>query len=189
MSNSYYLRPGSSGTVDLGSPFLSTDMYTVFNQYVTSVERTVTLVYPEKKEECPNCYLDTMGTRTRSISRYKASGPMPFTNGQPCPYCDGKGYKAVEDTDDITTRIYTDQKSWVNKPVNLRLPQGSLQLITKIEYAQQLKNAKYLIPKYNGLENIQTERYFRAEEIYSNSWVLNEQKYVTSYWTQNGETN
>lgn len=182
MPNSYYLQPGSSNTPETTSPFLSPDIYAVFNAFINDIQRTVTLVYPEKKEECANCYLDTMGTRTRSVSRYKAGGPMPFENGQPCPYCDGKGYKAIEETDDIQTRIYTNQKAWGGTPPGLILPDGSIKLVTKIEYAAQLKKAKYIIPKYNGLENIQTERFFREGELYSTSWVLNNQKYVDTYW-------
>lgn len=160
-------------------------IYTAFNNFVTSIERTVTLVYPEKKSPCDNCYLDTMGTRARSISIYKVGGPMPFENGQPCPYCDGKGYKAVEQTEDINTRIYIDQKSWIIKGMSLRLPAGSLELVTKIEYTNQLKMAKYLIPKYNGLQDYQSEKYFRVEGVFSSSWVLNPQKYVNSYWSTN----
>jgi hypothetical protein len=187
MPNSYYLRPGSSNTPETTSPFLSADIYDVFNAFIDDIQRTVTLVYPEKKEECANCYLDTMGTRTRSVSRYKTDGPMPFENGQPCPYCDGKGYKAIETTEDIVTRIYTDPKYWSNKAMSIKLPQGSIELVTKIEYAANIKRAKYLKPKYNGLENVQTEIYYRADEVSSSSWVLNPQKYVSSYWVLNHE--
>lgn len=162
------------------------DVYTIFNDFVTSIERDVILVYPEKKLPCDNCYLGNVGV-IKSISIYKAGGPMPFVNGQPCPYCDGKGYKAVEVSEQIKSRIYTNQKDWSNKSIALKLPAGSIQLITKIEYAPKLKMAKYIIPKYNGLENIQTELYERVDQIYSDSWVLNPQKYVTSYWSSKNE--
>ena len=57
---------------------IPTGVFNVYNEAVELFERTVTLVYPEKKESCPNCYLDTMGTRTRSVSVYKPGGPYPF---------------------------------------------------------------------------------------------------------------
>jgi len=80
-------------------------VFTTYNEAVLLFTRTGRLIYPEKKEECPNCYLDTFGTGGRSISFYKTGGPYPFERGMPCPYCGGKGYKAVESYDDIILRV------------------------------------------------------------------------------------
>ena len=76
-------------------------VFTTYNEAVLLFTRTATLVYPEKKEDCPNCIMGNMGTRNRSVSIYQAGGPIPFDRGMPCPYCGGKGYKAVESTDDL----------------------------------------------------------------------------------------
>lgn len=189
--NYYYIRPGGDPNSNPNNPAIfmgSSDVYEVFNNLALSIERSVTLVYPETKLSCTNCSLSNVGV-LKSVSIYKQGGPMPFTNGQPCPYCDGKGYKAIEVIEDIKSRIYIDQKSWQNKSISLKLPDGTLQLVTRIEFMSKLKQAKYIMPKYNGLENYQTELYERAEQIYSNSWILNPQKYVTSYWVSKNETN
>ena len=86
-------------------------VFNTYNEAVQLFERTAKLVYPEKKENCPNCYLDTMGTRTRSVSFYRTGGPAPFERGMPCPLCDGKGYKMIETTEDIEVRIYWERKN------------------------------------------------------------------------------
>jgi hypothetical protein len=36
-------------------------VFKTYNEAVLLFTRTATLVYPEKREQCPNCYMDTMG--------------------------------------------------------------------------------------------------------------------------------
>ena len=84
---------------------IPTGVFNIYNEAVELFERTVKLVYPEKKEQCPNCYLDTFVTRTRAVSVYKPGGPYPFSRGMPCPSCDGLGYKAIEAEENIQLRI------------------------------------------------------------------------------------
>ena len=88
---------------------IPSSVFTTYNEAVLLFTRTATLVYPEKKEDCPNCIMSNLGTRNRSISIYQPGGPYPFERGMPCPYCGGKGYKAVEVTNDVTLRIYWDR--------------------------------------------------------------------------------
>ncbi len=52
---------------------------------------------------CANCIFDPLTGRSSSI--YLAGGPIPFANGQICPWCHGEGVKTVEATED---GIYTD---------------------------------------------------------------------------------
>ena len=110
---------------------IPTGVFNVYNEAVTLFERVVTLVYPEKKEQCPNCYLDTMGTRTRSVSVYRSGGPYPFSRGMPCPQCDGKGYKAIEAEEDLNVRIYWEPKQWKDIGAAINLPEGAIQIISK----------------------------------------------------------
>ena len=111
---------------------IPTGVFNVYNEAVTLFERVATLVYPEKKEQCPNCYLDTLGTRTRSVSVYKTGGPYPFGRGMPCPYCDGKGYKAIEAEEDVNIRIYWEPRQWKDIGMSINLPEGSIQVISKM---------------------------------------------------------
>ena len=68
---------------------IPSSVFNTYNEAVLLFTRTATLVYPEKKEDCPNCIIDNMAGRSRSVSRYQAGGPYPFERGMPCPYCGG----------------------------------------------------------------------------------------------------
>ena len=79
------------------------NVFSVFNEAVDNIwSKPIILVYPEKREECPNCYFN--GYKSNGV--YKTGGPYPFDDGSPCPYCEGNGYKMIEVTETIKSRIY-----------------------------------------------------------------------------------
>jgi hypothetical protein len=157
-------------------------VFTTYNEAVLLFTRTGRLVYPEKKEECPNCYLDTLGTGTRSISLYKTGGPYPFERGMPCPYCGGKGYKAIESFDDIILRIYWDKKFWVNTDFKIDVPDGAIQTISYMTDLDKINKAKYLLPLYDGIENYDESRFEKAGPSFPQGFKQNETKYVVTFW-------
>ena len=161
-------------------------VFNIYNDAVDLFVRTATLVYPEKKEQCPNCYLDTMGTRTRSVSLYRSGGPYPFDRGMPCPYCNGKGYKAVETTEDVSIRIYWDRKNWYNVGIPLDLPQGAIQTICNMTDLPKLERAKYLIPKdYGNISNYETMKFVRSGPSFPQGFKQNPVKYAVTFWNRN----
>ena len=167
---------------------IPTGVFNVYNEAVELFERTVTLVYPEKKEQCPNCYLDTLGTRTRSVSVYKPNGPYPFARGMPCPYCNGKGYKAVESEENLDVRIYWDQKSYRDIGVPIDLPEGSIQVICNMKEMPKLERAKYLIPQsYGNISNYTTMKFVKSGSYYPQGFKQNPEKYAVSFWVRNGQ--
>ena len=131
---------------------IPSSVFDTYNEAVLLFTRTATLVYPEKKEDCPNCILDTMGTGNRSISMYQPGGPYPFERGMPCPYCGGQGYKAIESSDEITLRIYWDRKSWINVGTPIEIPNGSIQTIAFMTDLPKIEQCKFMLPKYDGIE-------------------------------------
>ena len=159
-------------------------VFKTYNEAVLLFTRTATLVYPEKREQCPNCYMDTMGTRNRSISRYRTGGPYPFERGMPCPYCNGKGYKVIEATEDITLRIYWNRKGWVDIGIPIDIPEGSIQTIAYMDDLAKIKKAKYLMPKYDTIESYHTLKYERAGMSYPQGFKQNTTKYVVTFWTR-----
>lgn len=162
---------------------IPSSVFTTYNEAVLLFTRSATLVYPEKKEDCPNCLLDTMGTRSRSISKYKPGGPYPFERGMPCPYCNGRGYKAVESSDNITLRIYWERKYWVDIGVPIDVPNGGIQTIAYMTDLPKIEKCKYMIPKYDGIENYDTNaKYERAGTSYPQGFKQNETKYVVTFW-------
>ena len=166
---------------------IPTGVFNVYNEAVTLFERVATLVYPEKKEQCPNCYLDTLGTRTRSVSVYKTGGPYPFGRGMPCPYCDGRGYKGIEVEEDVNIRIYWEPRQWKDIGMSINLPEGSIQVISKMTDLPKLDKAKYLIPKsYGNISNYHTMQFTKASAAYPQGFKQNPEKYAVTFWTRNG---
>ena len=163
---------------------IPSSVFSTYNEAVKLFTRTGRLVYPETKEECPNCYLDTLGTRNRSISYYKSGGPYPFERGMPCPYCGGKGYKANETTVDITLRIYWDRKSWVSTDFKIDVPDGGIQTISYMTDLDKINKAKYLIPFYDGSEKYDEARFQKAGPSFPQGFKQNETKYVVTFWSR-----
>ena len=164
---------------------IPSSVFDVYNEAILLFTRSATLVYPEKKEDCPNCIMSTMGTSNRSISVYQPGGPYPFERGMPCPYCGGKGYKAIENTDTITLRIYWDRKNWVKTGAEINIPDMGIQTISYMTDLEKINKAKYLIPSYDGIENYDTNAtYEKAGISFPQGFKQNTTKYVVSFWTR-----
>ena len=167
---------------------IPSSVFTTYNEAVLLFTRTATLVYPEKKEDCPNCIMSNLGTRNRSISIYQPGGPYPFERGMPCPYCGGKGYKAVEVTNDVTLRIYWDRKSWVDVGVPINIPAGSIQTIAYMTDLEKIEKCKYMIPKYDGIQNYDVNaRFEKTGMSFPQGFKQNDTKYVVTFWTRASE--
>ena len=101
----------------------------------------------------------------------------------PCPYCNGRGYKAVESSDNITLRIYWERKYWVDIGVPIDVPNGGIQTIAYMTDLPKIEKCKYMIPKYDGIENYDTNaKYERAGTSYPQGFKQNETKYVVTFW-------
>jgi len=159
-------------------------VFDIYNEAVLLFTRTATLIYPEKREQCPNCYMNTMGTRNKSVSLYRPGGPYPFERGMPCPYCGGKGYKAVEASDDITLRIYWDRKSWFNVGIPVDIADGTVQTISYMTDLNKIEQCKYMIPKYDGIENYDTSKYEKSGPSFPQGFKQNTTKYVVTFWNR-----
>lgn len=157
--------------------------FTEFNQIIQEqLEENITLYYPEARENCPNCYLDTFGAVARSVSIYKAGGPIPFSNGMPCPYCDGLGYKAIEVTEEIPGRSYITNKNFISAG-GLNIPQGSHQFICKYTYYPKLVIAKFMVPR-TELHDYVNQRYYLVGQPDISGFKMNPVMYMTSYWAK-----
>jgi len=157
--------------------------FTEFNQIVRDqLEENITLYYPEVRQDCPNCYLDTFGAVSRSVSIYRAGGPMPFENGMPCPHCDGAGYKAVEVKEEIAGRSYITNKPFVSGS-GLNIPQGSYQFICKYTHYPKIIMSKFMVPR-TKLENYVNQRYYMVGQPDVTGFKMNPVIYMTSYWAR-----
>ena len=160
-------------------------VFDVYNDAILLFTRSAKLVYPELKEDCPNCILGSLGTRNRSVSIYQAGGPYPFERGMPCPYCGGKGYKAIESTDTVTLRIYWERKSWVKTGAEINIPDGGVQTIAYLSDLDKIEKCKYMLPSYDGIENYDTNaRYEKSGTSFPQGFKQNKTKYVVTFWTR-----
>jgi hypothetical protein len=115
----------------------------------SSMAAPCVLVYPPRRTECPNCIVNPL---TQSSSgRYKAAGPIVFSNGQVCPYCQGQGFTNTETTETIRLLIDWEPKSFIrllknpkNESVNLSFGsiiqvQGNIDYLNKIRQCVELR--------------------------------------------------
>ena len=104
----------------------------------------------------------------------------------PCPQCDGKGYKAIEAEEDLNVRIYWEPKQWKDIGAAINLPEGAIQIISKMTDLPKMDKAKYLIPKtYGNISNYHTMRFTRAGDAYPQGFKQNPEKYAVTFWTRN----
>ena len=167
---------------------IPSSVFDTYNEAVLLFTRTAKLIYPEKKQDCPNCIMSSMGTRNRSISIYQTGGPYPFDRGMPCPYCGGKGYKAVEASDEITLRIYWDRKNWVKTESSINIPNGGVQTIAYMADLDKIEKVKYMIPQYDGIQNYDVNAKFEKTGMsFPQGFKQNNTKYVVNFWTRASE--
>jgi len=151
--------------------------FTKFNEAMLLFNRTVTLVYPEKRERCPNCITNTIGGR--SINTYRSGGAFPFSRGVLCPLCGGKGVKLIESTEQVEMRIYYNRKDWINVGFEVDIPSGSLQTIIYMsDYVKAVKAKELIVDvgKYNKL------RFKRRGEPFTQGLKQNPTQYAVIFW-------
>lgn len=95
-----------------------------------------------KKNICINCIFDN--NLKKSSNKYKSNGPVPFTDGMICPYCNGIGFYGESTSEEIYLAILWDNKKWVKPPINIVDPDNYIQTICGIDYLYKIKQAKDL---------------------------------------------
>ncbi len=103
------------------------------------------LVYPELRQQCVNCLTRTMGVGS-SANVYRLGGPIPFQQGRPCPLCNGKGFKLVENTETVKMRVYYNPKEWVKIAMQIKVPDKMIQTILFLSDMPKVMKAKHLMP-------------------------------------------
>ena len=165
---------------------LPPEAFTLFNDAVDNIwSRPITLIYPEVREECPNCTFNGF----RSNGKYKAGGPYPFEDGGLCPWCEGAGYKMIETTEQIYARIYYSQKEWVKVGPQVQLANAAAQIVAKMTDLSKLQQCKYCIPHYYpGIDNYNNQKLLRISDFYPMGFLQNPVKYVVTYWSTYNES-
>ena len=110
-----------------------------------------------KLSDCPNCVYDPISQRSSNI--YQTGGPLPFVNGQICPYCTGAGSLSFSADETVYLGII--------KPVffgmdqlelnNVTFVDGMIQSLCSISLYPKLKNASYIIVDTNIVDITNTK--------------------------------
>ena len=155
-------------------------IFSIFNEAVDNLwSKKIVLVYPEIREECPNCYFN--GHKSNGI--YKTGGPYPFDNGSPCPYCNEDGYKMTENSEILNARIYYNRKEWVDIGIPINIPNAAAQIIFKMSELPKIQKCKYITPQYyNGIDAYQSQNLILAGSYYPQGFTQNNIKYVPTFW-------
>lgn len=155
-------------------------LFDIYNDTVENIwNREIILIYPEVKQECPNCTF----TGFRSNGVYKTGGPIPFEEGFPCPWCEGAGYKMVEVSDTIKARVYYSQKEWVKIGPQVQLANAAAQIVANMDYLPKLQQCKYCIPHYYpNIDSYNNQKLRRISDFYPQGFLQNEKRYVVTFW-------
>jgi hypothetical protein len=70
------------------------DIYqTGIDGLINQLGKNVLLNFNPVKDQCRNCYFDSIRQRSTGIYRTSPVGPRPFARGRKCPWCKGRGYE------------------------------------------------------------------------------------------------
>lgn len=122
---------------------------------VNQLGKQCTLYYPFLRSTCPNC----QGGFT-----YVVGGPVPFTNGSPCPYCGGTNYIQTEpNPDTILMLIYDDPRDFIKyQEFTLAIPDGTIQTRGLMSDLNKVQRCNYMVR--NSVDGIQTMAYQKLGE-------------------------
>ena len=125
---------------------------------------------------CVNCIYDP--NLKKSANKYKTGGPIQFEIGTLCPYCNGLGYFGQTTTEDIYLAIISDQKKWINPPVNIAIADNLIQAIGKKIYLESIKQCKDMTINYSNTNT--NPKYTLYTE--PNLAGLGDNNYVITMW-------
>jgi hypothetical protein len=99
------------------------------------------------KKLCPNCIYDV--NLKKSSGKYKTDGPILFSLGQICPYCNGVGSYGLEKSEFGYLAILWDYKKWINPPPEIKNPNGFIQTICDKTYLANIRQCKDMTVIYH----------------------------------------
>ncbi len=146
----------------------------------------ITLYYPPRYEECPNCEFSTYGDGTSTV--YKAGGPAPYTLGS-CPLCGSASCKKeVEVTEIVKLRIYSiDSTSFTRSTmkklgISIDQPQGELLTIGRISDLPKIKGCNYAVFYSDQEAKVGSLRYKLSTEPTPHGF--GKDKYFYCFWSR-----
>lgn len=135
-----------------------------------------TLKYENTKRDlCYNCEFDPISQKSANMP--KSGGPVPFARHTTCPVCNGFGYIDTASDETVYLGIIFDSKYWLNwDSKTMRIPDGMVQSLSKIDILPKLKNCKEMIMD-TDISNYENYRYTLAGDpqpagLGSNDYII-----------------
>lgn len=162
---------------------LPSDIISKFNEGIDAILTAFAvpciLYYAPKITSCPNCYIDP--NTGVSSGRYKSGGPIPFTTGNICPYCGGRGH--IEDNIEETLNmcVYYTAKDFkkIVPNVEIEIPAGAI--LTKFYTSDYPKVQKAVQLSVNSnISNIVDYRFKRYKEVIPSGFKG--ERYMLQFW-------
>lgn len=91
------------------------------------------LHFASKFTDCPNCLINT--ATGKSANKYTSGGPIQFSDGQICPYCQGQGKIQEPQSEQLYLMPIWSSKDWMKVPT----AKIDLQTMSKITTYDNLK--------------------------------------------------
>jgi hypothetical protein len=142
----------------------------LFNDMINALLENTALTVPcrlvfenTKLQDCPNCIYDPISRKSSNL--YQTGGPIPFANGQICPYCIGNGSLSFSNDQDLYLGIikpgFFNMASLDLESVNF--VDGKIQSLCEITYYAKIKNASYIIIDTN-ITDLTINKYIRYRD-------------------------
>lgn len=165
---------------------LDADTLTVITQalddIITVLGKDCVLVYPPKMTACPNCVPSPMGGQ--SSNRWRSGGPVPFPNTGVCPWCNGAGRRAEEQSELVHMSCEWNPKEYKRplEDVDVRVPYSVLKTKGYLTDLPKIVRCEYLrlqIP----VEGYSVRRFKLASNPGDESNII-QGRYCVAIWTQ-----
>lgn len=136
------------------------------------------LNFNDSLSECPNCGYNSISEKSDGI--YKSGGPIPFSLGQRCPYCKGKGILRSQVQKCIHALVQFDtSNSSISLQQNVGNLAGRVRVKTLFEYADDIIRSvdAFLQPQLNSTYRIKLRKVSGPVPV-----GLREDRYCVSFW-------
>lgn len=147
---------------------------------IDQLGKNVILTLGKITTDCPNCEYDSI--RKRSSGRYQSGGPIPFSDGTVCPYCEGRGKIETENTATIKALVKWNPRDFNRMELNINEADVICRLKTYLSDVPNLKRASSIIVDSDARRLSEHRMYLLREPT---PVGLQSSRYAVSYWRQN----
>lgn len=157
----------------MSNPFsglITEDLKTTVRNAISALLEPTALTVPcklyftnTKLVDCPNCKYDVL--TQRSSNQYTPGGPIPFANGQICPYCSGSGSLSFSAEETLYFALIKPiMYGYANMDLkDVNFIDGKIQSVCSIEYYAKVKNCSHIIID-TAIIDLATNKYIRERD-------------------------